>query len=122
MTESKMFELAYGFWFGLIGMVTGSAGLILHFWRYLQEKPRISIHVPSGSKGRVRLGSVRDRQLTNEFNEPILDKTRCFLYLWARISNHSDKPITILEYELRVPKHGGLLSDSDSECYASTKQ
>lgn len=106
----------HSFWLSVFGAVTGFAGLILHFWGYLQGRPRVSIHVPSNDRGKIRLGFVQDYSRRNDCGEPHTDKSKCTLYQWIRIGNQSEKPITVLEFRLLVPKHGHFTLDSASTC------
>ena len=106
----------YSLWLSVFGSVTGFIGLLLHLWRYSQEKPKIDVYFPSGDKGKLLLGTVVDWSRRNDYGEPTKDISKCTFYLWTRISNKSEKPITLTEFTLSIPKHGIFTLDSNSTC------
>jgi hypothetical protein len=105
----------YSFLLAIFGSITGFTGLAIHFWRYLQEKPRINIYIPSKDRGEMFVGYVMGNQ-RNEYNEYKVDTSMFTFYLWVRITNQSDKPITLLEMTLKIHGVGTLTLDSRSTC------
>jgi hypothetical protein len=114
MTE-RGFNMSYIFWLSIFGSLTGFAGLVLHFWRFLREQPKIDAYFPTGDLGRTLVGYITSNQQDSSggFME---DTSKFTFYIWTRISNQSEKPITFLEFELSIPNDRAFYLDSQSIC------
>lgn len=110
--------MGYIFWLSIFGSLTGFAGLVLHFWRFLQERPKINVYFAKDELGKTLIGYVTSKH--KDSNGFFMQDTTMFtFYIWTRISNQSYKPITFLELNLRIPNLGAFCLDSSSSCNAS---
>jgi hypothetical protein len=106
----------YTFWLSVLGSITGSAALVIHFWRFLEELPRLNFYFPSDDCGKTLVGYVLDWERINAYGAPTEDKTKFTFYIWSRICNNSDKPITILEIALKIKDYKTTYLNSSSSC------
>lgn len=110
--------ISYVFWLSIFGSLTGFAGLTLHFWRFLQERPKINVYFAKDELGKTLIGYVTSKHMNSHgfYSE---DTSMFTFYIWTRISNQSDKPISFLEFNLHIPNLGLFCLDSSSNCNAS---
>ncbi len=89
-------------WVSIFGAITGFAGLILHFWRFLQERPSINIYQPDDDRTQALTGFAEDPdEMTIDGH--MLDVSTYHLWIWLRITNTSERPLTFLEFTLAMP-------------------
>jgi len=89
-------------WISTFGAITGFAGLILHFWRFLQERPSINIYQPDDDRTQALTGFAEDPDEMTEDGH-MLDVSKYHLWIWLRITNTSEKPLIFLEFTLAMP-------------------
>ncbi|ADQ06473.1 hypothetical protein Calhy_0736 [Caldicellulosiruptor hydrothermalis 108] len=106
----------HNFILSVIGSVTGVAGLVLHFYRFFQERPRLNFFFSSDDDlAKVFIGYwLSDKY--DAYGYPVEDKTKFTFYKWVRITNNSDKPITILEISLHIKGCKPTYLNSSSYC------
>jgi hypothetical protein len=75
----------------IIGVVTGFAGLMLHFYKFIGERPKLRIHTKY-ENGKVYFDA-------NQHIDKIQSPMRLIIY--ANIENPSDKPLTITEFTFK---------------------
>ncbi|WP_213996160.1 MULTISPECIES: hypothetical protein [Tepidanaerobacter] len=110
-----MYE-SFTFWLSVFGSITGFAALIMHFWRFLQELPSLNFYFPSGERGKMLIGYITDYGHMDAYGQPLEDTTKFTFYIWARATNNSEKPITLLEIILEIDGFEPVCLDSSSSC------
>ncbi|MDT8902887.1 hypothetical protein [Anaeroselena agilis] len=102
----------------IIGALTGVAGLFLHFWRFFQERPTINLYQPTGEKGQAITCFPEDpEEMIYDSEGEVVhrpDISKYCFWLWIRITNTSERPLTFLEFTLLLPDVEPLTFDSDT--------
>lgn len=107
------------FWLGVLGSITGCASLVLYIWRFLEDLPRLNIYFPPDYHNKCLVGHAIDLNHRDEYGNLLEDKTRFIFYIWSRITNNSEKPITLLEISLQIKGFETTYLDSSSFCIGS---
>jgi hypothetical protein len=72
--------------------------LTLHFYHFLEERPKLKFYIPKDERGVISIGFATDFDTVDEYGQNVLSKNKYNFYQWVRITNLSDKPITISEF------------------------